>query len=75
MSNDTHLRESVSRGGRISIVVLLVEPQTPTKEDDTEHTDEKNECATGHLIDGDGCVKKPNVHQLKPTSVSWASAE
>ena len=34
------------------------------QENYTENSDEKNECASSHLIYGHGRIKKPDIHQL-----------
>jgi hypothetical protein len=36
-----------------------------TEKEDREDTDEKDQCATSHLIDRYRGVQKPDVHELK----------
>lgn len=40
----------------------LVKPKAALKEDYTENSNEKDERATGHLINGDRCVQKADIH-------------
>lgn len=42
----------------------LVKPQPASQEYDTKDTDKKDQGTSRHLIDRDGGIQEPDVHQL-----------
>ena len=43
--------------GRSRQVYILVQPQPAAEEENREDTDEEDESAAGHLVDGHRCVQ------------------